>query len=401
MGRLLYIARFEYWRQVRRRGFLVMTFGLPLLPLLAIAAAVAIVVLSDRPERAIGYVDEAGIVRPEVALPLDTAERAIPLRPFADQAAARAAFAAGQVDAYVVIPPEYLDTGAVGVYGRGGLSDSGDDSLRALLRGSLLADQPAERRARAADPLGELRYSTPAGGELTRGQSALLFFFPFGFGLLFVIVTFSSSSYLLQAVVEEKENRTMEIVLTSVSPRQLLGGKALGLAGLGFTQALVWVLYAALLFGVGGIFFAPLRGLSLPADVVLLALAAFVPGYLLLASIMVGIGAMVTSAQEGQQIASVATLLATLPFMLNWAIAASPNGPLAVALSLFPLSAPLALMLRASFTVVPPWQIAASLALLLGSAALAIVAAARIFRAGMLQYGKRLRVRALLRALRG
>jgi ABC-2 type transport system permease protein len=399
MNRLLYIARFEYWRQLRRRGFLIMTFGAPLLPLVAIAVVIAIFVLSDRPERAIGYVDEIGVVHPDAALPPDDGAQPIPLRAYADEAEARAAYAGGQIDAYAVLPPEYLDTGAVRVYGRGGLSEAGDDSLRALLRGSLLAGRPAQERARAADPLAGLRYATPGGDELTRGQSALLYVFPFIFGLLFVFVTFSTSSYLLQAVVEEKENRTMEIVLTSVTPRQLLGGKVLGLAGLGLTLALVWVLYATLLFAVGAAFFPALRGLGLPLEVPLLALVLFVPGYLLFAALQVGIGAMVTSAQEGQQIASVVSLLAMLPFMLNWAISTNPDGLLAVGLSLFPLSAPLALMLRTPFTAVPIWQVALSVALLVASTALAIAAAARIFRVGMLQYGKRLRVREVWRAL--
>ena len=400
MNRLLYIARFEYLRQLRRRGFLIMTFGAPLLPVLVIAVTVAIIVLGDKTERAIGYVDEAGVVRPEAALPLDEGSKPIPLRPYANEAAARAAFVSGQIDAYVVLPPEYLASGAVRVYGRDNLSDSGDESVRALLRGSLLANTSTDMRARAADPLAALRYRTPGGPELTQLQIGLLYFFPFFFGLLFVVVTFSTSSYLLQAVVEEKENRTMEIVLTSVTPRELLGGKVLGLAGLGFTQALVWLLYAALLFGVGAIFFPTLRGLSLPPEVPLLALLLFVPGYLLFAAIQVGIGAMVTSAQEGQQVASIISLLASLPFVLNWAISTNPNGPLAVGLSLFPLSAPLALMLRTPFTVVPPWQIGLSVGLLVASTVLAILAAARLFRAGMLQYGKRLRLGEVVRALR-
>jgi ABC-2 type transport system permease protein len=115
---------------------------------------------------------------------------------------------------------------------------------------------------------------------------------------------------------------------------------------------------------------------------------------------MVTIGAMVTSIQEGQQMASFISLFSAMPFMLNFVFLTNPNGLIAVGMSLFPLSAPLALMMRLPVAQIPAWQIVLSLSLLTCSAVLVVFGAARIFRAGMLQYSQAIKVRELPGILR-
>jgi ABC-2 type transport system permease protein len=109
---------------------------------------------------------------------------------------------------------------------------------------------------------------------------------------------------------------------------------------------------------------------------------------------------MVSSQQEGQQMASMLTLTGMLPFILNFVFVTNPNGALAVGLSLFPLSAPLALVMRLPLAQVPLWQILLSLGLLTASAVLVVLAVGRIFRLGMLHYGKPIRPGELVRLLR-
>lgn len=394
MQRLLYIAKFEYLRHVRRRGFLLTTFGVPLLLIGGFGLLFALLLSGGQREQLIGYVDQAGIVRADAPiLPPEPGDGpAIPLQPFSDEASARAAFIAGTIDAYVVLPPDYLDTGMAVAYGRDNLSSAGERSLRDLLRASLVADQPPETALRLQDPLADMTLSALDGSRSLGRSTFWLFLLPIFFGLLFFISTFSSSSYLLQALIEEKENRTMEIVVTSVTPRQLIGGKTLGLGALGLTQALVWLVFGVALLLIGGIFLEPLRTFSLPGDLLLIVALVFVPGYLLYAGLMVCIGAMVTSTQEGQQFSSFVALLAMSPYLLNFLFLSNPNGPVAIGLSLFPLTAPIALVMRLPLTAVPIWQIGLSLLLLVASAALVILLAAQIFQIGMLRYGKRLQL---------
>lgn len=401
MQRMLFIARSEYLRHLRRRMFLLATLGVPLLLVVGFALLFLVITLSDQPESAIGYVDQAGIVPADATANLPaTAAVSVPLSAYPDEAAAREAFVAGDIAAYLVIAPDYLDTGKVTAYGSANLSSAGQESLQTLLQASLLEGAAPAVVARGFEPIATLHRSTLDGTRTITGGSIWFILMPYLFGLLFLVATFSSSSYLLQAIVDEKENRTMEIVVTSVRPMQLIAGKTLGLGALGLTQTLVWLLFGALLAGIGAIMFEPLRTFNLPGNILLIALLVFIPGYLLFAGLMVGIGAMVSSQQEGQQMASLFNLIGMSPFILNFIFITNPNGPLAIALTLFPLSAPLALVMRLPLAPVPLWQILLSLGLLSGSSVLVVLAAGRIFRLGMLRYGKALRPGELIRLLR-
>jgi ABC-2 type transport system permease protein len=428
MKRLLFIARFEFIRQISRRRYLFLMFGMPLLMVLLIGGSgliMALVLLVDTTEQAVGYVDQAGIIPPEQDISLDTTTSsfdAVALYPYPTESKANEAFITGRIDAYVVIPPDYLERGVVTAYGYTSLSFESETSVKRLLRRSLLANEAEQAARRATFPMARLRHRllkpepTPSAevaghsdmphtvtrvqpnNEDTRQQA---WFFPLVlmFGMMFWGTVFGSSSYLLQALVDEKENRTMEIVITSVTPEQLIGGKTLGLGVLGLTQLMVWLSYGLGPMALLAPFFEPLReGMTaITTSILPVATLFFVPSYFIYAGVIVAIGAMVTSVQEGQQLSSLLMLPAMAPIFLIGLIQANPNGPLAIALSLFPITAPLTLMMRMSLSEVPLWQSALSLAILLLSVVLVIGGAARLFRAGMLNYGKRIRVRDVLR----
>ncbi|WP_129671866.1 ABC transporter permease [Candidatus Chloroploca sp. Khr17] len=401
MNRLLHVAHHEYLLHVRRRGFVLATLGLPLLVL--VGMALIVIVNLVRPETAIGYVDQSGLFSGAALTALsDHDEPAMQLVRFADPEAARAALATGAIESYVVIAPDYAATGALVLYGAERLSPPGQRSLRGALNQGLLAraDLAADVAMVALDPLAKLESRQVDGTSLdpsALGQRILAAMLG---SLLFMVTIFSSASYLLQALVEEKENRTIEIVTTSISPGQLIGGKVLGLGLLGFTIALVWLSGVALAWGIGAVFVDPLREVRLSLGAFVPVLLFFIPGYLLFAGLMVAISAIVPTAQEAQQFAGLMTVVAVLPLMLSVIFFTNPDGLIAVTLSLFPLSAPIGMLLRLVLGNVPGWQIGLSFSLLVVSAWLAIGMATRIFRVGMLRYGQRLRVREIVRALR-
>jgi len=188
--------------------------------------------------------------------------------------------------------------------------------------------------------------------------------------------------------------------MTSIAPWQLVGGKTLGLGLLGLTQALIWLVVGLVLWTIGATQVEALRHVALPLNLPVVAALFFIPGYLLYAGCMVAIGAMVTSTQEAQQLASIISLLAVSPLLAHFLFLSNPNGVVPLIMSFFPLSAPVALVMRLPVADVPAWQIAISFALVVLTAGLVIWAAARLFRAGMLRYGKRIQVRELLAVLR-
>jgi ABC-2 type transport system permease protein len=207
----------------------------------------------------------------------------------------------------------------------------------------------------------------------------------------------TSGGYLLQAVVEEKENRTMEILITSVTPRQLMTGKIIGNIGVGLTQLVVWLIFAWIGLNIAGQFFPVVQDISISTDYIAVLMLVFLPSFVMVAAIMAAIGATMTEAKEAQQISSLFSLPMMIPYYLSSTIMMNPNGTLAIFLSYFPITAPITLIMRMGFTVVPAWQIAINIAILVLFAILAIWFAGKAFRMGMLRYGKKLSFKDVLR----
>jgi ABC-2 type transport system permease protein len=224
---------------------------------------------------------------------------------------------------------------------------------------------------------------------------------PFLAGFLFIMATISSSGYLLQALTAEKENRTAEVMITTLTPLQLVGGKSLGLMAVSLTQLAIWVAVALAAIAVGGRYFPELSGLHVSPGLIGVILLFFLPAYSLIAGLMTAIGAIMPDQQQSQQIAGLLNMMFFVPYFLAAVLFANPNGPLAVALTLFPTTAFTAISVRWGMTTIPTWQLAASWIILVVSAAFSVVFAAQIFRMGMLTYGQRLDARSIRAALGG
>ena len=390
---ILRIARFEYRRHLRRRDFILAALSVPLL-LVAGVILLAVVVLSMRVERRLGLVDPAGhFARVDVhALGL---YRVIPLDTFSTEAAARAAFDAGRIDGFVAIAPDYLRTGEAAVVLRRPLSEPAAGQINRLLAEGLVMTAPPAQRERLRTPA-RLELQTPNTAQATRSNSLLLVFLPVGFALLFTLATSTTSGALLSAVADEKENRVIEILLTSVRPGQLIAGKVLGLTTLGLTQVAIWLAFIGgtlALIGRGGG-----RPVALSLDWELLGLAAiyFVLGYLLVAACYVAIGASVASPQEGYPLIAPISIMTLSPVLLLLVILAKPNGALAVGMSLFPFTAPVTMLMRLPLVEVPPGQILTSFGLLALTTYGVLRLAGHAARVGLLQTDRRTSLRALL-----
>jgi ABC-2 type transport system permease protein len=219
--------------------------------------------------------------------------------------------------------------------------------------------------------------------------------------MLLTFAIFSASGILLQAVIAEKENRTIEVILSSLTPWQFLTGKVLGLGLLGLVQLGIWMALARLGVNTGMSFLATLDTASLPLSVWVLAVVYFLLGYLVYAALMAGIGAISPSMRDSSQLTIGVSFAAMIPLMLLRNLAADPQGGLATFLSLFPPTAPISMMIRLAVSDVPAWQVGLSLALLALMVAGTIWAAARLFRATTLLNGQKLAWREFRRALAG
>ncbi len=394
MRRILTIARYEYTRHVPRRGFLFTALGIPLL--FAGVIALIVLVISRSPvEQQLGFVDRTGhITSPN--LPAPEPNSSIPMQRFDDEDAARRAFDARAIDAYVVIPADYLQTGQVRAVSRRELSRRASEQVEAVLRQGLLNAVPPKTRAAVDEPM-ELSLRTLDTGREVQSANLLLFLLPYVFALIFFVTTFTTSGFLLQSVVEEKEDRVIEIIATTVSPTQLMAGKIIGLTSVGLTQVSIWIGLAALavLAFIRRLPF--LASLQLPWAVLALGLLYFLLGYLLIAACYAAAGAIVTTSQEAQTLVTPLSMLGIAPLMLVNVILTQPNGTLALIFSLIPFSAPMTMLLRLPVADVPPWQVTLSLLTLALAAFGAVLLSARALRMSIAHSGRRLTLRDLAR----
>lgn len=390
------VASHEYLVNVRRKGFLFASFGMPILLVVLLVAIFALVnELESNAERVgiVGYVDHAGVLAEGIDQP-DT------FRAFTTEETARAALDADEIGAYFVVPENYLDRGDIRLYGLTETPEFLEDQIEQFLRvnlGASLGDETLARRV--ASPVDLAIEALDTGRTLTSGAVVGLFALPFIFVMIIMISSQVTSSYLMSGVVEEKTNRIMEVLITSVTPLQLLLGKILGLGALGLTQLAVWLImgYVGLRLGENTAFLA---GITVPLDLVVVGIVYFLLIYLLFASLMAGIGAVAGSEQESRQNAGVFSFLMAVPFFFIVNFITDPNGPIPLILTLIPFTAPITVILRMGFGVIPAWQLIASIVILAITTAFVIVASARVFRWSLLMYGNRPSLRSILRAIR-
>lgn len=409
LHRALVVARREYLTTVRRRAFVFTMLGLP-----ALFAFMLMFSLrqsgGERHNTLAGFhtlavVDSSGLYAdaPRVIesraarsafdddATQDVFKTAVQMYP--DQTTALAALKAGKADQVLVVPADYETSGGARRYIVGSRIFSGGDEgpiLRWLATGLLRNRVDSLRMERAVSPGRQIQLLTadPTGSWRVedRKSEMLGFIMPYLFAILLGMGIFTGGQYLMQGVSEEKETRILESLLCTVTPEDLLLGKLIGLGGAGLTMVLVWIGAGALMTGQAAL----AMPIHLPPGMLALALVYFLLGFLFYGTLMLTVGAVTSNLRESQQFAVWFSLLNFSPLWMITMLLGHPEAPKSIAMSMFPPTAAVSMMLRmnAPAYAVPPWQIALSLALLAVSAALVVIAAARIFRIALLLYGK-------------
>ena len=218
--------------------------------------------------------------------------------------------------------------------------------------------------------------------------------------LLYVVVLIYGVS-VMRSVVEEKNTRILEVLLSSVTAKELMAGKILGVGAVGLTQILVWVVFA-MLFSVPGLISAKsfLGEVHITSAAMIAFAVFFLLGYLLYSSMYAAIGSMVNTDQEAQQMQWPAMLPIILAIFLMNAVIQHPNSPLAFWLSIIPFFAPILMLVRILIEQPPAWQIALCIAIMVATIYGLLSLSSRIYRVGILMYGKRPTLPELRRWLR-
>ena len=395
MGKTLIVAQYELRTLLNRTGYRVMTALVPaafILLLVGIGVYISFSGGVDEPERrTVGYVDQAGIITGYHEHELTT------FAEFSNEAGARQAVADSDVERVYVIPQDYMETGIINeiVKDESGLDIDGGgntSALRSFIRSNLVAGAEDDARAqRILDPVQISSVAVDGSGDDIADDfdvSRALFFMAIAIAVLVSILTITGN--LLQGLNEEKENRVMEILLSTISPDQLMLGKLFGLGLAGIIQMVLWVgSLIAFLFGLSPIA-EDFPSFSLPSlPLVIVGAFFFVLGYAFFASLMAALGAVTTSQRESQQITVVVILPAVSPFWFLVGIVENPDGPLARVLTFIPFTAPTISLARLALDAMQPLEILASLAVLAVFVFLAVRLTQRLFRVYLLVYGQR------------
>jgi ABC-2 type transport system permease protein len=417
LQKVFLVLKFEFLSTMKRRSVLFMMFGLPLLSVVLLtglniladssggegnsdgAANILSEIVTGPAETPLpdAIVDESGLVG---EIPADLAPYLVMLP---DRSVARAAYDAEEVGGYFVVPANYVESGDVDYFADElPFAHPQEQMLSALLTNSLIDDPVlAERVLRPANAE-TVDLSRPE-GEQTSGEDQYLssLFLGIAMAMLFYLTVIGSAGYLLQSLGKEKQNRVLEILLSSTRPIELLVGKMIGLGAVGLVQLAIWSVIVTLLLGTENSFLGNIQLPEMEPATWFSAVGFFLVGYLVYGSLFAGLGAITPGAKESSQYTFFLMLPTFVPVWLNTILLTAPNQTPAVVMSLFPLTSPIAMPMRLAATAVPFWQIALALALGVITALGFLYFATRFFRSQTLLSGGGVNLRRIVQAARG
>jgi len=304
-----------------------------------------------------------------------------------------------QLDGYIVLPPNLLQTGQPEFYVRntadlftkGHVADAISRAVSSQRMADNKIDETLVRRMR--EPVHMRTFAAGASGRESKGESS--FYLVFGVGLLIYMSVLLYGQLVLGAVIEEKETRIAEILFSSMRSFPLMMGKLIGVSLVALTQLTIW----ALTF-IGISLWAAGSAIPIPhiSPMILFYFGIyFLMGYFIYATVYAVVGSMVTTTQEGGQVALPVVLMLVVGFYLSFSIIRSPNSSLAFWASMFPFFSPITMLVRIVTETPPLWQILLSLGIGFATATGLIWLASRIYRVGMLMYGKKATIPEVIR----
>ena len=390
MNKTLLLIKHEFMVTVKRKAFIILTLAFPILALLGILAGQVVpnMIKPSTTVEKIGYVDKVGIFNESLT------QNNIDLVPFYTENEAKIALVNKDVKEYFVITSDYISTALIQLYTlKSEIQPS--PTIQAVIKNFLLSNllkgESADIIQRVQAPLNITSTTLTSTGEIAPRQGGFAaLILPYIFSILLMIAIFFSSGYLLQGLGEEKENRVMEILLSSVSSSQLLAGKILGLGAVGLVQIIVWLISANFLVRIASSSFGNILGaLQVTPDFWILAMVYFILGYLFLAIIYSGVGAISSTAREGQQMSTLFVIPIMIPLYFMGLIMQYPDNIVVKILTFIPLTSPITVIVRLGLSEIPIWELVVSILILVLSIWGCFVLATKLFRTYLLMYGKR------------
>ena len=408
MNKLLLIIQREYTTLVARKSFIVITL---LIPFLFVAIGAVPVLISEwnnsGSAEAVTVIDETG--RLAGVIPDTESFRFIPLKGEAGSTDVKGFFdqAGNSMSALVVIPANVLDSAKVNIYSKSTVNMALVSHVTESLNDTLTAVKIASMGVPNLDKMVKEAQvdidvnSVKLSDDGTESEASTTAAMVLGMVLAFITYMFvlTYGAMIMNSVIEEKTNRIVEVIVSSCKPFQLMMGKIIGVALVGLTQFLIWAILISVAVGGLGISLAnnPMSDLAVVFNAIqsvnLVSIFTcfvvyFLGGYLLYASLFAGFGSAVDQASDASQFTSPIIIVMVVALYAGIGCMENPNGSMAMWCSMIPFTSPIVMMVRLPYDV-PFWQIAVSVALLYGTAFGLVWVSSRIYRIGILRYGKK------------
>lgn len=407
MNKTLLVFRNELSTTLKRRSFILTLLLLPLIGFIVVLiignsqtggtdSIVNQIFVTETKLNTMGIVDQSKLIQ---SIPTEYKDN---LNLNDSQSTALSELYAGKISGFYLISNDYVKSGKVILFTRdfSPLSENNYNlQLESILTTSLLTNQP-QLVDRVLSPM-KLKMTILSPEPQRNPESSLTFFLPYIVTMIFYVVIMGSASLMLSSITNEKTNRMMEILMTSIKPMQILTGKILALGLVGLLQTLVWSGSGYLLLRFSGKTMNVSQAFQLPLSTLAWGIIFFLCGYALYASLMAGVGAMVPNLKEASQATTMIIIPLVIPLALIGAIVENPNGTLAMIFSLFPLTAPVTMMTRLAAGTVPLWQPLLSIILMLASSYYVVRSVAGLFHAQNLLSGQEFKIKYFFKALLG
>jgi ABC-2 type transport system permease protein len=417
--KVLHVIRREYVENAKKKSFIVSTVLAPVIVLAVYAIPLATVYLLPPEEVSLAVLDRTGSIAPDFVRSLsdstgngkqkyrtmiaDPKDR----DPDAYKRTLVQTITGGGLDALVDIPADVFEKGRVDYISKDHFDERVMDEVREKLETIVIARRLSKEGLdydRVLALTGRLELNEQKltkSGVLEEKELAAKFIVVVAFVLILYMTLLSWGISVQRSVIEEKSSRVIEVMLSSLEPRDLFMGKIIGLGGLGLTQIAIWaiiLLFAALSSSIA--YTEALKYVNVSVSDVAYFLLFFVLGFLLYSSIFTIVGAVCSTEQDAQQLQGIIMLPLIVPIMLVFFVIQNPTSTFAVVLSLIPFFTPMLMLARALVSDPSAWEVALSVSLLVATIYGVIVFSARVFRVGILMYGKRPSLREVFRWFR-
>ncbi|MBX3044176.1 MAG: ABC transporter permease [Candidatus Kapabacteria bacterium] len=416
-SKIFTIIQHEYISKVKSRGFILSTILAPLAIVLIYGTIIAVSIMSSgQTTKKIAVLDQTGEIGAELVA-RDTSKFFTTDK---SEETLRQEVLDNTLDGYLIINDNFLQTGKADVFtsGGGGLGfiSSIEKNTEDIIVNKRLREIGADKNIIDLVNRGvsiSTKKVTLEGSK--EDYSEMLAFLGYILGFMIYGLMFTYGSFVMRGVIEEKANRIVEVIASSARPFEIMFGKVVGIGAVGLTQVLFWLILLVILFAAGGTIaqmfigapdMAQMAGdaanqpeqaeiikffenFTISPWVIVAFLFYFLAGYFIYSSLFAAVGSAVDQEQDASQLSMPVALPIIIPIMFIPNVMNNPDGTLATVLSLIPFFTPILMIARVAATDVPLWQIALSVVLLAGTFLLCLWVAAKIYRVGILMYGKK------------